>query len=411
MNLLLYTSINTRLLQNREKVTFYLLVSLFGLLLRIVLFNYESADYLYYLENWYAYFKKFGIMNGLSMQIGNYNIPYQIIIAVISTLPVKSLYAIKAVSIFFDYGCAVGAAYLTYLCCEKNKEVKAGISYCIVLFCPMVVLNSAMWAQCDAIYSCFIVWSLILLKNRKYGGAFFLLGSGLAFKLQAVLFIPFMIAILIGDRAYKKIHSSIMGVVAGWYVWCIPGFLAGRNVFDPISIYLLQTESGSNYMSFNASNFWAVIQLQGTVCKILAILLTFSILSVGMVFTYRNIDLSQPLLFIKYAAWFGWTCFMFLPNMHERYSYAVDIILLVALVLEWELWKIVLMQCLGILQSYIAILTGITPPLSHGLFSILSVTAYFMFTYQLIFKDRFEKQGNSMVEIESSTIGAKRNNG
>ena len=44
--------------------------------------------------------------------------------------------------------------------------------------------------------------------------------------------------------------------------------------------------------------------------------------------------LCEPQSFISAACWCVWTCLLFLPAMHERYAYLLDILLLAAAALN-----------------------------------------------------------------------------
>ena len=65
-------------------------------------------------------------------------------------MDIYDLYLIKLLSTFFDVLLAFGAMRLTGL--FTRSRVKLLFVYFAVLFWPTVVLNSAVWGQCDSIY-------------------------------------------------------------------------------------------------------------------------------------------------------------------------------------------------------------------------------------------------------------------
>ncbi len=56
--------------------------------------------------------------------------------------------------------------------------------------------------------------------------------------------------------------------------------------------------------------------------------------------------------FIKTAAVFLWTCILFLPAMHERYTYPLDILLILLVFLDRRYWKYAAVSVLLSLMTY-----------------------------------------------------------
>ena len=152
--------------------------------------RYESGDFQQDLQHWFEEIKMNGGLAAMKQQVGNYNIPYQLIIAIMTYFPAKSLYLYKGLSIFFDFILA-GASGI-FVCKLKNSRswmLFAGV-YAAVLLLPVTYLNSAAWAQCDSIYTAFVIMALYFLYDRKYIAAYLLLGISLAFKLQMIFILP-----------------------------------------------------------------------------------------------------------------------------------------------------------------------------------------------------------------------------
>ena len=78
-------------------------VLLIGCCMRIAGFHFLSHDAKCYLLKWYDQIAA----NGISEQVGNYNIPYQLIIYLLTKLPLKPLHAYKVVSCAFDLAMAM----------------------------------------------------------------------------------------------------------------------------------------------------------------------------------------------------------------------------------------------------------------------------------------------------------------
>ena len=71
-------------------------------ILRGSMLNYVTLDYQDFLSVWVNNFRISGGLKGLGQSVGNYNVPYLTILALISQSAVSDLYLIKTVSIFFD---------------------------------------------------------------------------------------------------------------------------------------------------------------------------------------------------------------------------------------------------------------------------------------------------------------------
>ena len=74
------------------------------------------------------------------------------------------------------------------------------MAYAVVLFLPVVFLNSAVWAQCDSIYTSFCVMSFYFLLRGRGRLSMALYGVAFSFKLQAVFFAPAAVVFFLKGR-------------------------------------------------------------------------------------------------------------------------------------------------------------------------------------------------------------------
>ena len=81
----------------------YIFITIMALLVRFLTFHFESHDYVAFLAPWFDYLKNNGGILALANYPGNYNAPYMTIMALLTYIPVKSLYSIKFVSVIFDF--------------------------------------------------------------------------------------------------------------------------------------------------------------------------------------------------------------------------------------------------------------------------------------------------------------------
>lgn len=64
----------------------------------------------------------------------------------------------------------------------------------------------------------------------------------------------------------------------------------------------------------------------------MAIILTIVILDIGLyVILLHKKSLRTPVTLINTAIWSVWSILLFLPAMHERYTYLLDILLVISL--------------------------------------------------------------------------------
>lgn len=317
----------------RREVVFFLSISLLGGVLRFWLRNDISGDYRAFLQPWYETIQQLG-GKALGVQVGDYNLPYQTFILMMTYLPLKPLYAYKLVSCIFDYLLAVLAGKLAGILGGTRKAQMA--LYGAVLLFPQVWIDSAHWAQCDAIYTFWLLVCVSLYLKERYSAAFFVLGVALSFKLQAIFIVPFfLMAWLLWDR-----HRfwKFLWILPGFYAFCVPAILGGRKLTDPFGIYLNQTTEYSA-IRFNFPSFWGMLFPAGTHSdwNRIAVLLTMSVLAAGL-WKMLNMQMKQKGrlaydrgLLLRLCVWCIWTCVLFLPNMHERYAYSLDILMLVFL--------------------------------------------------------------------------------
>ena len=68
---------------------------------------------------------------------------------------------------------------------------------------PTAFSNSALWGQCDSIYTAFVVFTLYFMLEEKYNLAFIMYGFALTFKLQAIFILPCIGIIFLKNRKFS----------------------------------------------------------------------------------------------------------------------------------------------------------------------------------------------------------------
>lgn len=303
-------------------------VTIIAIFIRYALRDFRSPDYNSFLSLWYNLIKEDGGISGLHTQIGNYNLLYQFMIALMTYLPLSSLYAYKLSSCVFDFGLAIVVGLVTRQLSCSNQKWNACLAYAVTLLSPCVFLNSAAWAQCDAIYTFFVLASLFALLNEKYNLTFILFGVSLAFKLQAVFFMPVLIFAYFVKKKFSMLR--FFWIPFTMVVTSIPGFIAGRGIKELYHVYRKQVEQ-YEVVHMNYPSFWTIFNSAEYTTvyepfKWMAISIAVAVLGIMMVMLItQKIKISNKvLMYVSFL--FVYTCVLFLPAMHERYGFCYDIL-------------------------------------------------------------------------------------
>lgn len=325
---------------------FLIIIStIIGILFRYTARDFASGDFFYHLSHWYDEIVNAGGFPALKQQVGDYNILYQVIISTFSYTNIKPLYAYKLFSVFFDFCMAAGCGVLTAKLLNNQFSLKYfSISYSAVILLPTVVFNSSFWAQCDSIYTFFIILALLCIRGEKDILAFVFLGISCAFKLQFVFILPFFVILYFCFQRFSIFNFLIIPAVS--FITSLPAVFMGRGWKVFFDIYISQTNE-YQLMNVNIPNVWSLIP--GSMYPYLknyAILLTIAILLFGfIVFFFHKPALENGDVFLACAAWVVWTCVMFLPSMHERYTYPLEILLLMLVVINFRKYFIPFILC------------------------------------------------------------------
>lgn len=360
-------------------------ITLLSMLIHISLRMVVSGDALLFLLPWYDEIRDGGGMKMLGQQVGNYNMLYQTLIALFTYLPVTSLTAYKLLSIFFDYCLAFTVGRLVYQYSDGNRKWKGIFAYAAVILSPIVIMNSSAWAQCDSIYVCFALLSLVMLCKEKYVPAFLLLGVSFSFKLQAMFVLPLFLFVYFWRKRFSILHFLIIPVVM--CVLNMAGVIMGRSFLDIFSIYFKQTGEYSS-MVLNYPSAWLFFTESESYMHydLLAgagIWFTAAVLLLIMVILIlKKIEFS-PRNLIYIAFLLSYTCVLFLPAMHERYGYLYEILAIVILIWKKETAVLIVpMYCLTC-KTYAFFLFDIGDAVSAGAAAV-NLAVYLGYLYLLL---------------------------
>ncbi len=303
------------------------LATVLGVVIRLPLLDFVSGDSNFFLLPWYQQIQE----NGLSQQVGNYNFLYQLLIFLMTKLPIAPLHAYKWLSILFDYGLALAAGLLAARICPKERLLKGILAYCAVLLSPIVVLNSSAWAQCDSIFCCFAILALVALDQEKWGLSLVLMGLSFSFKLQAIFLLPVFLFVYYQRRRFSLLYFTL--IPGTMLLTGLPLVFFGRNLLDIFSIYGGQT-AAYPYLSMNYPSVWLLLSpgtdaSHYTMLKVMAMGITLAVLAGLMLYWLQKKIPAKGENLLSMAFLLAYTCVLFLPAMHERYSYPFEILAII----------------------------------------------------------------------------------
>jgi Gpi18-like mannosyltransferase len=229
----------------------------------------------------------------------------------------------------FDYLLAFAMALIVYqLQNEKPKKErrrKTMLMYAVAVLLPLPILNSAYWAQNDAIYATFVLLCVWCLLKQKYIPAFLWFGVAISIKLQAIFMLPLLVMLYFLHKKFS-ILSFLIPPAALW-VSTLPAIFMGAGLWVGFETYFLQTENDlvlfMNYPNVHALVYDWDYENVSTVVVLGTMLVLFFMLAWLM---WRRVNVQGEGLLLL-AAWCPLVCAMLLPGMHDRYAFLTEILL------------------------------------------------------------------------------------
>lgn len=307
-------------------IVFVLCLFLFAFLIRWKLMPIESADYFGFLEDWMQTIRQNGGYRSLGMQISNYTSPYMYLMTLISYISTNDLYALKLISVFFDYMGAIAVFLILYHMTANLRKSILGMA--AILLAPTVFLDSAYWCQCDMIYSAFLLFSFyfFLKDNSKMSMIFFAISF--TFKLQSLFLMPFFLIMWLKRRTIQLRHLLLIPVI--YAVSAVPAWMLGRSFKELMLVYFNQSATYP-WGTLEYPNIYALIgeampdmrhaaEVSGA-----GTFMTITLLGCLAYYLYtKNIKLTNELM-VTLALFTVAVIVYTLPHMHDRYGFLIDL--------------------------------------------------------------------------------------
>lgn len=357
-------------------------IALVGLRLRISMFDAQTSDFSFFQKSWIDQLGAYKGISGLAQEIGEYNVPYMLFLAIVSHTPLTDLYEVKAFLVFFDYVAAFASMLLishirkTKLFTEENLLVAS-----IFMLSPVIFLESAYWSQCDALYTSLLLFCLYFMVKERHFTAMAFFGAAFAFKLQTVFFLP---VILIYYFTTKKMKAfSFLMIPLVYFISVVPALIAGRGLSSVLHIYTNQT-SLYDKLTMNCPNLYFFLQGDYNTLKTAGIFMTLGVLGVGAVMMIRRGAMSAKQLLLL-SVWCTMVCVFFLPGMHERYFFIVCVFSIIYAFLERKDWWIAAGINIVCLLSWTPYLFQVTV-IDLKYLAVANLILLFAVTYRLFFE-------------------------
>ncbi len=322
---------------------------------------------------WFNHVAARGVPAAFAEPFGAYTPPYLYGLALMA--PLKGLLPdptiIKLLSMLGNV--ALGGAFWHLL--NRLRMPMAPRYAAMLLALPSVMMNAALLGQCDAMYVAPCVMALAAALDRKHRVMLAWCGIALAFKAQAVLLAPFILALLIARRVP---FGQWLAAPAAFVAAMLPAWAAGWPAHDLLTIYFRQADT-FHEVARNSPNIWMILDVAGldtgalTLLAMAAAIGTLGAYVARLSATARH--LSTPLL-LRAATLAPLLAAGLLPRMHERYFLIADVfsLALASASNERAVWWIPALVQAGSTLALLAYLTGISALAAIGAVAMIAAT-------------------------------------
>lgn len=318
----------------RVKYSVFGVIVLCTLLLKVYFFDFQYVDYVAFLSKWILAIQENRGFSALAKPFYNYTPMYMYFLVAIAKLEqwfdINTLYAIKILSIFFEYILAYFIGKIASLYCKN--DIYMWLSLLVVPLIPAVLLDSSVMSQCDSLYTTFVVASIYFLLVRKPFVSVLLFGVAFSFKAQATFVLPFFFVYML--RGHIKWYYFLLVPVV-YFISIIPTWMVGRSLLDLLSIYAAQSQFNSQLV-LNFPNIYLWIgEYMPSNKSIYMFIYGVFVFCIGLIlmkkrYTY-TISLWFKLIFLSTLI-----SPYFLPGMLDRYLYLADVFVVIYVFLNWR---------------------------------------------------------------------------
>lgn len=388
-----------KLFKKYYQYVFLFIVTIIAIYIRFCLIDYASGDMNSFLMPWATDMKSNGGLKALANYPGDYGAPYMTLLVLVTSLPIRQIYAIKGLSFAFDFLMAIGAALLVRELVPRHKNVYGVAAYAITLFIPSVILNSAAWGQCDALYVAPILFALYFLIKKKYVRSFVLLGIAFAFKLQAIFILPLFIIYYVCEEKYSILYFLLIPIVN--IAMCIPALCFGMPFGKIFGVYFHYIEAYP-YQVLGLPNLYQFLNTDSIGFAIFLTLFAFALMLFYCIHKKVKFDGKKILVL---ALWSAVVMPFLLPEMHERYWYLAEVLGIIYLLVCHEQWGIVTLLTVSEVVVYSNYLYGGTDFTSKIVIAIAIAFVFAIFKFSIYTISILGDKNISKKDEDTSRVG------
>lgn len=352
-----------------SQLLFLAVITLLAVGVRISVRSFIAEDWSVYWSHWLAELESGGF-RALADDFYDYAPPVMYILYLITLLPINAMTAFKGLCCLLEFAGAVLIGRMVYLCTGSGK--RAGMAYGIFLFLPTVILNAAVWSQCDIIYTLLILCSVyFLIQNRTWTGMWFY-GAAFAVKLQTLFIFPFLVILWVRKKVDLK---HLIPIPVMYLLGILPAWLAGRPFSELIGIYAFQGSKDRWSLSIKFPNIYQIIGNNFFLDEYVGagMYLILGILMMILFYmAYQKVRVTREMVVLM-VVFFGMLTTYFLPHMHERYLYLTDAFLLVYVMIRLKRFPVFLAASFVTVVGYAQYLTKNDPAVSYGILAFIQL--------------------------------------
>lgn len=269
-----------------------------------------------------------------------------------NALSISMATMVKLVPNLFD----LATVLLIYLFVRKQATFKVAIaSAALYAFNPAVIYNTAVWGQFDAVYTFFLILSLVLALKSKPLPSAAAFAVGLLTKPQGIALAPLVAFLIYKKNGLKSLLVSVLVFTATIFLVILP--FQWSNPITFLSKIYFGAYGGYAYTSINAFNLWGLYGLwvpDGNFF-ILGWALFGAFAVFVLYFLHKRFNVSDEFLGIFGAFMLFFAFFMLPTRIHERYLFpAISVLaLMFPLIKKTRLLYAVLTATFLVNQAYV----------------------------------------------------------
>ncbi len=344
-----------------------IIATLTALCAKFAVAQYPTNDVVGYIFQWMEEIEAVGFTNFYTID-ADYSPMYLFFIGLLSFIPKGASLSISGYVFHCNWMLALKGCYFivdiinalaVYLIIREvsHSKYKAVVGYLIMTALPVQFINSAVWGQSDCIYTCLLLFSLYSALRNHGKLSFLMFGFALANKLQAVFLAPFLLYMLL-QRRLKP--SAVIFTPAAILISFFPAYICGAGFVEPF-VFFAEQLNGYSVLTLGCANFWDLFAFRDSVLDIMnrgAVII--GLLCIGVLFAIIWLRLIQNSAenLLSVAVFLTGAAAFFLPHMHERYFYPLDILVVVYALCKGKRYCLIPMMQASSGIAYYAYISG-----------------------------------------------------